>query len=148
MSGQDGVGVSAGGVGSTATAGTAAGADGADNGAISLSKGAVIGMSVGIGLVIISIGKTVHYHCNCLLANVLISFSMVLLVHGEEETMERSPINPPSLKTTHRSQARTQKVFCKREQKRDPLRQAFQQTATKRLGERPGDSAGEGLVDV
>jgi len=56
MSAQDGMGVSEGGVGSTVNAGAAAGADGADKGAFSLSTGAIIGIAVGIALVVIGIG--------------------------------------------------------------------------------------------
>ncbi|KAF2434352.1 hypothetical protein EJ08DRAFT_676258 [Tothia fuscella] len=55
MSAQDGTGVSEGGVGSTVNGGAAAGADGADKGAFSMSKGAIVGMSIGIGIVIVSI---------------------------------------------------------------------------------------------
>jgi hypothetical protein len=56
MSAQDGTGVGEGGVGSTVNAGAAAGADGADKGAFSLSRGAIVGMSIGIGFVIVAIG--------------------------------------------------------------------------------------------
>lgn len=57
MSAQDGVGVPDGGVGSTATP-SMPGANGADQGAFSLSTGAIVGISVAIGVLVIAIGKT------------------------------------------------------------------------------------------
>jgi len=54
MSGQDGVGVPDGGVGSQDT-GSAAGAAGSDQGSFSLSTGAIVGISVTVGLVVIGI---------------------------------------------------------------------------------------------
>lgn len=56
MAAQDGVGVPDGGVGSIQHP-SAAGADGSNQGAFSLSTGAIIGISVAIGLVIVAIGK-------------------------------------------------------------------------------------------
>lgn len=57
MAAQDGVGVPDGGVGSIQHPTAAAGADGSNQGAFSLSTGAIIGISVAIGLVIVAIGK-------------------------------------------------------------------------------------------
>lgn len=55
MSGQDGVGVPAGGVGSQDT-GSTGGASGTDQGSFSLSTGAIVGISVAVGLVVVAIG--------------------------------------------------------------------------------------------
>ncbi|KAF2398913.1 hypothetical protein EJ06DRAFT_531976 [Trichodelitschia bisporula] len=55
MSAQDGSGVQDGGAGSVLT-GTTPGADGSDKGAFSLSRGAIVGMCVAIGLVVLIIG--------------------------------------------------------------------------------------------
>ncbi|TID13231.1 hypothetical protein E2P81_ATG10084 [Venturia nashicola] len=55
MAAQDGVGVPDGGVGSIEHPTAAAGADGSNQGAFSLSTGAIIGISVAIGLVIVAI---------------------------------------------------------------------------------------------
>lgn len=57
MAAQDGVGVPDGGVGSIQHPTAAAGADGFNQGAFSLSTGAIIGISVAIGLIIVAIGK-------------------------------------------------------------------------------------------
>ncbi|KAE9974670.1 hypothetical protein BLS_002963 [Venturia inaequalis] len=57
MAAQDGVGVPDGGVGSIQHPTAAAGADGSNQGAFNLSTGAIIGISVTIGLVIIAIGS-------------------------------------------------------------------------------------------
>ncbi|QDS72442.1 hypothetical protein FKW77_009335 [Venturia effusa] len=56
MSAQDGVGVPDGGVGSIQHPTAAAGADGSNQGAFSLSTGAIIGISIAIGLIIVAIG--------------------------------------------------------------------------------------------
>lgn len=56
MSGQDGVGVPAGGVGSQDT-GSAGGASGSDQGSFSISTGAIVGISVAVGVVVIAIGE-------------------------------------------------------------------------------------------
>jgi hypothetical protein len=59
MSAQDGVGVPEGGAGSTTTTEDQGGASGSDNGAWSLGTGGIVGISVGIALVVIAIGKIV-----------------------------------------------------------------------------------------
>lgn len=57
MEAQDGVGVPDGGVGSIQHPTAAAGADGSNQGAFSLSTGTIIAIAVAIGVVILAIGK-------------------------------------------------------------------------------------------
>jgi len=58
MSGQDGVGVPAGGTGSVDTDGATGGAAGGDNGdAWSISTGGIVGISVGIAVAVLGIGS-------------------------------------------------------------------------------------------
>jgi len=56
MSGQDGVGVPDGSVGNQAT-GNAGGNSGSSQGSFNLSTGAIIGISVAVGVVVIGIGE-------------------------------------------------------------------------------------------
>lgn len=58
MSGQDGVGVPDGSVGSQAT-GNAGGNSGSSQGSFNLSTGAIIGISVAVGVAVIAIGESV-----------------------------------------------------------------------------------------
>lgn len=57
MAAQDGVGVPDGGVGSVVHPTSAPGADGSNQGAFSLSTGAIVGIAIAIGLIILAIGK-------------------------------------------------------------------------------------------
>jgi hypothetical protein len=57
MSAQDGLGVPDGGVGSVVHPTSAPGSDGSNQGAFSLSTGAIVGLSIGIGLIILAVGK-------------------------------------------------------------------------------------------
>jgi hypothetical protein len=58
MSAQDGVGVPDGGVGSQVHPTSVPGSDGSNQGAFSLSTGAIVGISITIGVVILAIGTS------------------------------------------------------------------------------------------
>ena len=79
MSGQDGVGVPDGSVGNLAT-GNAGGNSGSSQGAFSLSTGAIIGISVAVGVTVIAIGKLEIFVKNALHTDTMLSIVSLWLL--------------------------------------------------------------------
>jgi len=104
MSGQDGVGVPVGGVGSQAS-GNVGGNSGSDQGAFNISTGAIIGISVAVGVAVISIGESAvlrRMACNMGLT-ILHSHYLVIVVPHQASQLEHPRIDTARFQKTYRT---------------------------------------------